>query len=143
MPGARVLPPWGALTCAVVAGVEATAALVAAVLALLSGLGSGGWALGAAVAAAAGGVAYLLLRVSAAWWRGRTWQRGIFVTVQLLVALVALSVGSPALLSPGDAPRVALLTGAALLAAVTGLVGAAAAARVGPAGGAPRERPAP
>ncbi len=111
------------MVCAVVAGVEAAALSVGGVLALADGVQGGSLPLGLAVGVVALGLAYLLVRVAVASWHGRTWQRGVLVTTQLLAGLVALSVGSPALAAPQDAPRAALLTAVVLLLAAGGLVG--------------------
>lgn len=120
--GTRV-PRSGALLCTVVAGVEAAALVLGGVLALADGVQGGSLPLGLAVGAVALALAYLLGRVAVASWRGRTWQRGVLVTTQLLAGLVALSVGSPALAAPLEAPRAALLTAAVLVLAAAGLVG--------------------
>lgn len=108
-----------------VAAVEALAAAGAGVVAVLAGLQGGSVALAVGVAVIALGVAYLLVEVARAFVQGRSWPRGIFVTVQLLVLLVALSVGAPSFTAPAEAPRIAALTAAALLVAAAGLVGVA------------------
>lgn len=106
-----------------VAAVEAVAAAGAAVVAVVSGTQGGSLPLAIGVAVVAVGVAYLLVEVARAFAQGRRWPRGIFVTVQLLVLLVALSVGAPSLTAPAEAPRIAAVTALALLVAAAGLVG--------------------
>jgi hypothetical protein len=130
----RSIPSGGALLCVVVAAVEGVAAAVGALLALLSAGGSGSWPLGVGVAVVAAGVAYLLGRVAFAWWRGERWQRGLFATVQVLVVLVALSVGAPVLLAPAAAPTTFALVAASLVLAGAGLAGAVLAVRAAAAG---------
>jgi hypothetical protein len=107
-----------------VAVLEALVAATAGVVAVVTGLQGGSLALGAAVGVVCGGVAYLLVEIARALWAWRGWPVGIFVTVQVLVVLVALSVGSRAVLSILDNPRVGGLTLVAVLVALAGLVGA-------------------
>jgi hypothetical protein len=106
-----------------VALLEAVAVAGAAVVAVVSGVQGGSFLLGAGVAVAAAATAYLLVEVARGFARRRRWPTGLFVTVQLLVVLVALSVGAPAVASFVAAPRVAALTLAALVVAGAGLVG--------------------
>ncbi len=106
-----------------VAGVEAVAAAGGAVAAVLSGVQDGALVLAAAVAGVAGAVAYLLGEVARGFARGRRWPTGVFVTAQLLVALVALSLGGRGLLTFADNLVIALVTVVSLLLAAGGLVG--------------------
>jgi len=108
-----------------VAAVEAVALAGAAVATVLTGLQDGSVLLGVGVGAAAAGTSYLMVEVTRGFAAGRRWPTGIFVTVQLLVALVALSVGAPALLVLASAPRIAIPTLLALGAAAVGLAGVA------------------
>lgn len=128
----------------VVAGVEALIAAAGAATALLSGVRGGSLVLAAAVAGVAGGIAYLLLAAARGFATGKRWPTGIFVTAQLLVALVALSLGGRALLTFADNPRIGAATVAALALAVAGLVGVTRIARArsaDPAGSRAEEPP--
>lgn len=98
--------------------------LLAAAVTVLAGLQGGSLPLAAGVAAVALGAAWLLVEVARGFARGRRWPTGIFVTVQLLVALTALSLGSRSLLTLTDNPRIAGLTLLALLVSGAGLLGA-------------------
>lgn len=108
-----------------VALAEAFAAAAGAAVAVLTGLRGGSLPLGLGVGAAAAATAYLLVEVARGFLAGRRWPVGIFVTVQLLVALVALSVGSGALLAIVAAPAIGVPTLLALVAAGLGLAGVA------------------
>ncbi len=66
--------------------------------------------------------------------RGRRWPTGVFVTAQLLVALVALSLGGRALLTAADNPGIAVATAAALVLSAGGLVGVRLLTAAAPAG---------
>jgi len=120
----------------VVAAAEAAVAAAGAVTAVLSGAQGGSIVLAGGVAGVAGGIAYLLLEAARGFARGRRWPTGIFVTAQLLVALLALSLGGRSLLTFADNPRIGLVTVAALALAAAGLTGVAllAAERSGEAG---------
>ncbi len=107
-----------------VALAEAAVAAGAGVLAVVTGLQGGSLALGLGVGAAAAGVAYLMVEIARGFRAWRAWPTGIFVTVQVLVVLVALSVGAPALLSLLSNPRVGGLTLGAVTLGLTGMVGA-------------------
>lgn len=107
-----------------VALLEAVVAAVAGTVAVVTGLQGGSLVLGLGVGAASAGVAYLLVEVARGFAAWRAWPTGIFLTVQVLVVLVALSVGSRAVLSVLSNPRVGGLTLAAVLVGVTGVVGA-------------------
>lgn len=113
----------------VVAVLEACALLLAAATTVLAGLRGGSLPLAAGVAAAALAAAWLLVEVARGFAKGRRWPTGIFVTVQLLVALTALSLGSRSLLTLTDNPRIGGLTLLALLVAGVGLLGAVLLAR--------------
>lgn len=114
----------GRRLCVAVALVEAAVLVGAAAVTLLAGARGGSLPLAVGVAVVAAGVAYLLVEVARAFAVGRRWPSGIFVTVQLLVGLVALSVGSPAVLAIAAEPVVGGVTVAAVLLALTGLAGA-------------------
>lgn len=114
----------GRLLMVAVAGLEAVAVAAAGVAAAVSGLREGSAALGAGVAAAAVLLAYLLVEIARGLAKGRRWPVGVFVTIQLLTGLVALSVGAPALLAIGASSRIGGLTLAALVVAAAGLSGA-------------------
>lgn len=107
-----------------VALLEAVVAVVAGVVAVVAGLQGGSLLLGLGVGVAAAAVAYLLVEVARAFGAWRAWPTGIFVTVQLLVVLVALSVGSRAVLEIATNPRIGGLTLLAVLVAFAGLAGA-------------------
>lgn len=107
-----------------VALLEAAVAAVAGVVAVVTGLQGGSLVLGLGVGAASAGVAYLLVEVARGFAAWRAWPTGIFLTAQVLVVLVALSVGSRAVLSLLANPVVGGLTLAAVLVGVTGVVGA-------------------
>lgn len=107
-----------------VALLEAVVAAGAGVVAVLTGLQGGSLVLGLGVGAAAAGLAYLLVEVARGFRAWRAWPTGIFVTVQVLVVLVALSVGARAVLSLLSNPRVGGLTLAAVLVGLAGLTGA-------------------
>ena len=131
-----------------VAGLEAAAAVIGAVTAALSGLQGGSLVLAGGVAGVAGGVAYLLVEVARGFARGRRWPRGVFVTAQLLVALVALSLGGRALLTFAENPPIGVVTVVALALAAAGLTGVALLGGEPPGGGAssgtgPDEAPPP
>lgn len=119
-----------------VAGVEAAVAAAGAVTAVLSGVQGGSLVLAGGVAGVAGGIAYLLLAAARGFARGQRWPTGVFVTAQLLIALVALSLGGRALLTFAENPRIGLVTLAALALAAAGLTGVAllATERSGEAG---------
>ncbi len=106
-----------------VALLEAVVVGVAGVVAVVTGLQGGSLVLGLGVGVAAAGVAYLLVEVARGFRAWRAWPTGIFLTVQVLVVLVALSVGSRAVLSLVDNLRVGGLTLAAVVVGVTGVVG--------------------
>jgi hypothetical protein len=132
----------GRLLAVGVAVVEAGVAAVGAVVAVLSGLQDGSLALAAAVGGVAGGTAYLLAEAARGFARGRRWPSGIFTTAQLLLALVALSLGGRALLTAVDNPGIALVTVVALVLAATGLVAVyLVAGERPPAGGAEDDEP--
>ena len=131
-----------------VAGLEAAVAVVGAVTAALSGVQGGSLVLAGGVAGVAGGVAYLLVEVARAFARGRRWPRGVFVTAQLLVALVALSLGGRALLTFAENPPIGVVTVVALALAAAGLAGVALLGGEPPGAGAssgsgPDEAPPP
>ncbi|WP_380169109.1 hypothetical protein [Jannaschia sp. R86511] len=107
-----------------VALLEALAVAAAGVVAVVTGLQGGSLPLGLGVGAACAAVAYLLIEVARAFAVWRAWPTGIFLTVQVLVVLVALSVGSRAVLSLLDNPRVGGLTLLAVLVGLTGVAGA-------------------
>ncbi|MGJ7440870.1 hypothetical protein [Aquipuribacter sp. MA13-6] len=107
-----------------VALLEALVAAGAGVVALVTGLQGGSLVLGLGVGAACAGLAYLLLEVARGFAAWRAWPTGIFLTVQVLVVLVALSVGSRAVLSLVSNPRVGGLTLLAVLVGVAGVAGA-------------------
>gem|GEM_PF-5989535 len=108
-----------------VALLEAAVAAGAGVVAIAAGLQGGSLVLGLGVGAASAGVAYLMVEIARGFRAWRAWPTGIFMTVQVLVVLVALSVGAPALLSLFSNPRVGGLTLAAVLVGLAGLAGAA------------------
>lgn len=108
-----------------VAAFEGVVVCVAGVAAVVSGLLDGSWVLGLAVGLVALGAGVLLLQAARAFLAGRRWPRGIFVTVQVLLVLVVLSVGAPSLLDVAGSTRIAGLTLAGLLLGVAGLVGVA------------------
>lgn len=114
----------GRRLCVGVALLEASVLVVGAVVTLVAGVQGGSLPLAVGVAVVTAGVAYLLLEVARAFAAGRRWPTGIFVTVQLLVALVALSVGSRAVLSIAANPVIGGATLAAVLVALAGLLGA-------------------
>jgi len=123
--------------------VEAAVAAAGAVTAVLSGVQGGSPVLAGGVVAAAGGIAYLLVESARGFARGRRWPRGIFVTAQLLIALVALSLGGRALLTFAENPRIALVTLAALALAAAGLTGVALLATERPDEAGPDGQPPP
>ena len=133
----------GMLLAVVVAGVEAAVAAAGAVTAVLSGVQDGSLVLAGAVAGVAGGTAYLLLQAARGFARGRRWPTGIFVTVQLLVALVALSLGGRALLTFAENPRIGVVTLTALALAGAGLTGVMLLARERSGQPGPTEQPPP
>lgn len=122
MPDSRALT--GRRLAVAVAALEALVVAGAGVTAVVTGLQGGSIALGAGVGVVCAGVAYLLVEVARALWAWRGWPVGIFVTVQVLVVLVALSVGSRAVVTILDNPRVGGLTLLAVLVALAGLAGA-------------------
>lgn len=126
-----------------VAVVEALVAAAVAVVTLLSGLQDGSLVLAAAVGGVAAGTAYLLGEAARGFARGRRWPTGFFVTTQILVALVALSLGGRALLTAADNPGIAVVTGGALVLAGAGLVGVRLLAADRSAGGQDGEAPPP
>ncbi|MFC3689179.1 hypothetical protein [Aquipuribacter hungaricus] len=132
----------GRLLAAGVAGVEALVAAGGAVTALLAGVQGGSLVLAAAVGGVAAGAAYLLLEAARGFLRGRRWPTGIFLTVQVLVALVALSLGGRALLTFADNPGIGVVTVVALALAVAGLVAVSMLA-TDRAGAADAEEPPP
>lgn len=138
-PGGRARA--GRLLTVVVASVEALVAAAAAVLSVLSGLQGGSLVLGAAVGGVAAGVAYLLGEVARGLARGLRWPTGVFVTTQVLVALVALSLGGRSLLTAAENPLISLFTVAALALAAAGLVGLSLLGRARGAGATEEEPP--
>lgn len=96
----------------------------AGVVAVVTGLQGGSLPLGLGVGVACVAVAYLLVEVARAFAAWKAWPTGIFLTVQVLVVLVALSVGSRAVLSLLDNPRVGGLTLLAVLVGLAGVLGA-------------------
>lgn len=110
---------------AVVAAVEGVAAAGYGLLLLVSGARADGLLLALALSAVALGTAALLLAMSRAFLAGRRWPTGGFVTVQLFVLVLAVSLGGPSVLMAAEHPRAATLTAVALLLGVAGLVAVA------------------
>lgn len=110
------------LPAAVVAAVEAVAAAGYGVLLVASGARGDGLLLALVLSVVALGTAALLLAMARAFLAGRRWPTGGFVTVQLFALVLAVSLGGPSLLMPGEHPQAAALTAAALAVAVAGLV---------------------
>ena len=121
-----------------VAAAEAAAVAAYGLLLLLSGARGDGLLLALALTGLAFGTAALLLAMSRAFLAGRRWPTGGFITVQLFVLVLAVSLGGRSLLMASDHPGAATVTAVALLVAVAGLVAVArgpARPPVGPAHG--------
>ncbi len=112
---------WPRLARATVAGLEAAICAVAAVAFVVSGLREGtvptAWTLALVALAAAAGLA----AVAHGFATGRRWPTGAFVTVQLLIAVIAVSQGARSWLTFTANPPVATVTLGALLLALAGL----------------------
>ncbi len=107
------------------AGLEAAICLVAAVAFVVTGIREGtvptAWTLAVVALALAGGLAV----AARAFALGRGWPVGAFLTVQLLIAVIALSQGARSWLTFADNPMVATVTAIALLLALAGLAAVA------------------
>ena len=132
--------PGGWAPAAGVAAVEAVSVAGYGVLLLLSGARGDGLLLALALTGVAFGTAVLLLSMARAFLAGRRWPTGGFLTVQLFVLVLAVSLGGPSLLMAADHPRAAILTAVALLVAVAGLVAVARGPARPPSSGRPTER---
>lgn len=112
-------------TAAVVAALEAAAAAAFGIRLLLFTPGSDALLMALVVGLVALGVAAVLAVMCRAFWAGRRWPAGGFITVQVFVLVIAVSVGGPTLISPGRAPMTGAVTAAAVVLAALGLLGVA------------------